>query len=345
MPSDPRVGNLGPSAGGALDDEGWQPQQGPEYAEWWYADALLDDGRGLGAAFHIRGDLDGGSAETMVRGTLLDPAGESLTFSHDMPIEQLEANKERLDVRLGPCSLVHEGDRYHLVVATEEVEADLVMQPLGGGWRPPEWQVYTTPDQSHFLAWNVPVVSAALSGTVTAGGRTAQVTGRGYIDHSWMTENVFRHCSGWHWGRFYSGEHAIVYQLMPRQRTGVDFMNAFGYFYQGRVQFERLPDQTQVFAGGVGKIKDPLTQHLYASTNNFDLPENDVLRDLVVSTEHVVPRKIPLPDQLRGLQRLIVSRVVKPATIKSLCSFSATVGAANRVHIEGRGITELVFSR
>ena len=168
--------------------------------EWWYFDAVFDNGYSVTVALRtihrgksgvMRSCIEvykDGKAEVEVVKTYLF---RDFHTSGSIPF-----------VRLGDKTVVEFDEerynktgewRYHVSLKIDDYAVDLTFTGITKGWK------IETPKNS----WAVPLPKAKVDGTITVHGTTMLVQGVGYHDHNWdyslLTTWVKNR--GWYWGR------------------------------------------------------------------------------------------------------------------------------------------------
>ncbi len=191
----------------AVREDGRRTPRSSDYFEWWYFDALLDDGTVVVVWFgdnwlygtHKRAvDIEltpPGKPTRRIMRTFDDPG----TFSSD------QAN-----IQIGPDSFKGDLQTYAIHVDAAEtggVGCDLTLRRRVASYRPATGYMVAG---DKFFAWLVAVPEGAVTGTLTADGVTRQVTGSGYHDHNWGNVSPANLFDNWWWGRGLSGGHTII---------------------------------------------------------------------------------------------------------------------------------------
>ena len=195
-------------------DEGSHPAY---RIEWWYVTGWLDGAgnddppRGFQVTFfRVRTGLgeDNPSAFApkqvlFAHAALAEAAAGKLRHAQRSAragFELAYAREGLVDVRLDDWSIRDAGGgRYRTVVRGEDFALDLTLQatqaPLLQGDRGYSRKGPDPRAASHYYS----LPQLAVSGTVVADGRTAQVQGRAWFDHEWSSDYVDERALGWDW--------------------------------------------------------------------------------------------------------------------------------------------------
>jgi len=189
--------------------------------EHWYFDAHLDDGHTVIGFLNLRRPEE--------PAFVARPSVEILIYAPDGTRRQVFARYRRRDARaaIGECDVrvgrSHAHAEFpadslpihHVYLSEEDVTVDLRFHNELPGWMPGEGE--TLFGHTDVFGWVVPAPRARVEGTVTVGGRTRTVTGRGYADHNWGAGDMKRVIDRWHWGRLYDDDYSLLYALVRTQ--------------------------------------------------------------------------------------------------------------------------------
>lgn len=169
------------------------------WAEWWYFNFATADG-----AYGYLSFIAGAGREATIALTVVDRQGQVVRW-----LDRQAAGALPFDGRAfvaGPHAITLAAGRYRIRLNSPTVRADLIVTPEGGAYFPPaEWQSGRL--RSGYV---VPVLRAAVSGTLRTGPRVWQVAGTAYHDHNWgLWERVT-----WEWQAAHTLDHALLAGLI-----------------------------------------------------------------------------------------------------------------------------------
>lgn len=222
------------------DPDRWVNPQSPGAHEWWYFDAISDDGRdaivlvwysalpfdpayGVASLRHIR------QPDLFPKPHPLDHCaigfswyrdGKTMAyalnswnrdhFSHDL-------NQKGLELSVGRNSLNRQSDNsYRLQINTpilgfrsKRAQVDTTFKPSDGltAWE----KDLGSPGHSHL--WMLAAADCRVSGSILAGKRSLDFEGRGYHDHNAGDDELSRSFHRWHWGRFHNDRKTEIYYI------------------------------------------------------------------------------------------------------------------------------------
>ena len=198
-------------------EDGRRDDSRPGSYEWWYFDAVLDDGTKIviyyGDKF-LNQVFEQGPFPyvelkvTLPDGTLFDEA-ESFKPSDGI----LAA--DHCDFKVGGHRLTGDLREYQVLVSPiNGLGVDLKLTNIGSSWRPGTAYFGFTPegeeDEDQYFTWLCAVPRGKVEGTLTIQGETKHVTGFGYHDHQWgnvYPSFVWNH---WTWARQSFGDYSVL---------------------------------------------------------------------------------------------------------------------------------------
>jgi hypothetical protein len=194
---------------------------GPGTFEWWYFDAVLEDGSTLVINFMVK-DIRGG------RG-IKQPATPVVTFELDRPdgthVERsLSAHDDfafaadRCDVRVGANTFAGDLHSYAIHVDIDGVTADVTLTGRVPPWRPNTGHILFGHDQPHLFAWLPSVPQGTVQATLTVDGETRTLTGTGYHDHNWGDTAMPQLINHWYWARAEAGDYCVIASNITAER-------------------------------------------------------------------------------------------------------------------------------
>jgi len=182
--------------------------------EWWYFDAVLDDGSTLVINFMVK-DL------RSPRGVHQPPA-PLVTFELDRAdgthIERAARAArgdftfatDRCDVHVGGNTFAGDLHSYRIHVDIDGVAADVTLTGQVPAWRPETGHILFGDDERHYFAWLPAVPQGAVQATLTIDGSTQTVAGVGYHDHNWGNTAMMDLMHHWYWARAGVGDYTVI---------------------------------------------------------------------------------------------------------------------------------------
>ncbi len=215
-PADYQALGLQPTV--AAWEDGRRTPRDPRYYEWWYFDALLDDGTTVVVWF---GDNWFYGNQLRVVNVDLTPPGQPTRTAVARYTEPGTFATDRADVRLGPHRFEGDLDRYTVTVdaqATGGLGCALQLVRTAPSWRPGTGSIASG---DRFFAWLPSVPNGEVTGTLTIDGKQLTVHGSGYHDHNWGNVSPAELMDSWWWGRAVVGDHTfIISELRAKAALG-----------------------------------------------------------------------------------------------------------------------------
>jgi hypothetical protein len=244
---------------------------GPGTFEWWYFDAVLDDGSTLVINFMVK-DIRGA-------GGITQPPKPVVTFELDRldgtHVERaLHAHddfafaSDRCDVRVG--SNTFEGDlhTYRIHLDIEGVTADVTLTGQVSSWRPETGHILFGDHQPHLFAWLPSVPQGTVRATLTVDGETRTLTGTGYHDHNWGDAEMPQLIHHWYWARAEAGDYCVIASNITAERKyGHTEVPIFLLAKDGKIVAD---DSSLVRFEKTDEHPDPVTGKPVADTTVYD---------------------------------------------------------------------------
>ncbi len=187
--------------------------------EWWYFDLATPDGVELVVIFGRKNPMWSADKVAMYleykdpkqsfhRVRNFDRSRFSWTEKPSLRELRIDTNVVRI-VGDDPTSM-----HYELVLDMPEISGTLTMTPEHRGFLPTANGCYfrnkTDPSLVSCVSFSAPLMSVAGS-LVVKGAAARNVTGVGYHDHPWATEQFFGTHSEWHWARATTPDSSVMF--------------------------------------------------------------------------------------------------------------------------------------
>ncbi|MFI2760656.1 lipocalin-like domain-containing protein [Streptomyces echinatus] len=187
--------------------------------EWWYCDAHLDDGSVLTVEFHTKPPFVSPKAPLtpFVLLTLTRPDGTRTDKTCATESSEFTASSQHCDVAIGRNTFREDEGDYLVHVEIDDVVLDLKLTAEVPPWRPATGHAFFGPDEEHYIAWLPVTARGTVHATLTADGKTRDLTGSGYHDHNWGNIAPRKVLDHWYWGRAQIGAFTIVTLMFVSQ--------------------------------------------------------------------------------------------------------------------------------
>ncbi|MEM0466791.1 MAG: hypothetical protein QXX20_04260 [Candidatus Thermoplasmatota archaeon] len=197
-----------------LSDDGFHRSDMFHFIEWWYFDAIFENGYSAQMSIRVVNAFDLGIVYSRLdiykHGILLSHNQESYLFdmfiaSSSQPLVYLDGKKiiqgyidEKTDTWI-----------FDVCFSFSQASADLRFIGLTKGWKGQlpggDW-------------WGVILPQAAVTGSLTLHDQSIPVSGRGYHDHNWEVTASAGLNFGWFWGKISSEKYAVTWSTILSTR-------------------------------------------------------------------------------------------------------------------------------
>lgn len=191
--------------------------------EWWYFDALFENGATAAITFFTKPLLDHQSAlKPGVSLTLVKPDGQVM---HDMALalpEEFSASRERCYVRAGESFVRGDLRQFELHARAGDLSVTLSFTPLVPAWRPGgTGKFYTDEAFTRYFGWLPVIPHGIVEGQVTYEGKMRTVKGICYHEHTWGNVPLDETLQQYYRGHAHLGDMTVVFgELSTTARYG-----------------------------------------------------------------------------------------------------------------------------
>ena len=214
--------------------------------EWWYFDAILDDGLTAVIQWFTktgRNILEKGD-HPYISVKITAPDGTFYRKDYKFDKKDTFYGTDHCDLRFGPHSVKGDLKNYHIHMETiDGIGADLTLESLSTPYRPGTSYIKFD-SEVEFFTWLCVVPKGRVTGTLTYGGKTHQVTGFGYHDHQWFSVNFQKKFNHWVWARQSFEDYTVlVFDMVTSRDSGYSrFPIMFIEDTDGNTVFENTKD-------------------------------------------------------------------------------------------------------
>ena len=215
----------------------------PHHFEWWYFDAVLDDGTVVVVQFMPRSGKSIFGKKTgpaVVKFTVTTPDGRKHFWEPAFKLNETHYSTDRCDVQYGPHYM--RGDLTDYQIHMEPVNGmgvDFRLHSTTTPWRPGTSYFRFGSDDKYYT-WLCVVPRGEVTGTLTMDGKQKEVHGFGYHDHQWGSEIFHLLFNNWVWARQkYDDYSLLIFDMVSRDEYGRErFPLAFLQDKDGNIIFE-----------------------------------------------------------------------------------------------------------
>ena len=198
--------------------------------EWWYFDALFEDGSSAAITFFTKPILDRNSIlNPGVNITLMRPDGQVLNNMILTLPEEFSASKERCYVRAGESFVRGDLHQYELHARASELSVMLNFTALVPAWRPGDTgKFFFDEAQTRYFAWLPVMPHSTVEGLITYKGKMRTVKGTGYHEHIWGNTALKEAVDHYYRGHAHLGDYTLIFSEMTgTQRFGGEKIRSF----------------------------------------------------------------------------------------------------------------------
>jgi predicted secreted hydrolase len=190
-------------------DDAVHPFNSPDYYEWWYLDAMFDNGYSCALSCFWRTRYQDFHVPLIIV-DIYPPEGERIRGAEGFDYKDCHASTEKCDVAWKKNFVRQEGDTYKVCLRAENVGVELTFSRKLPGWK---WTAdgLLKNDVDGKQGWTNAMPRASVTGKLFVNDRTIPVKGEGYHDHNWGDVEMSQSFAGWGWGRMYDPKYTFVY--------------------------------------------------------------------------------------------------------------------------------------
>ncbi len=283
-------------------EDGMRTDGSPGTYEWWYFDALLDDGAEVVVIFLTKEFTDVSKPlSPVIRIDLTRPDGSTVHKEAEFAAETFSASTKTCDVRIGDNVFAGDLHTYTIRARVEEVEVDITLTGQVPAWRPETGYWLFGEQGEQYFAWLPSVPQGRVEATYRAGGDSHTGTGVGYHDRNWGNASMLDLLHHWYWARGAAGPYSVIaaYIIVQKhygyQETPVFMLARDGKLIAddgAKVRFEELGRYTDT---ETGKPVGNVTRYTYADGDQ---------RYVVTWTRHSDIALDKFIDEIKGPKRV-----------------------------------------
>jgi predicted secreted hydrolase len=271
--------------------------------EWWYFDALLNDGSSLVVVFMNK---DHAAANGPLAPTIridLDLAdGRSFQKFATYSADSWLASTSRADVRIGENRFSGDLHSYSIEASIDEITVDVTLVGEVPAWRPGTGSMFYGVERDKEFAWLPAVPQGNVSAVYSIGDEVHETTGVGYHDHNWGNVSLEKIVHDWYWARGHAGPYSVIASIVTaHERYGYAELPIFMLAHDGEIVAE---DPERVRFEALDLHTDPLTGKPVARTTRYTY-EGDGEQWVVTFTRESELSKSRMIEDLYGPKRLL----------------------------------------
>jgi predicted secreted hydrolase len=271
--------------------------------EWWYFDALLDDGSSLVVVFMNKEQATPNDPLTPTIHINLDLAdGRSYQKVGTHAPESWQASTSGADVRIGDNRFSGDLHTYRIEATVDEITVDVTLVGQVRAWRPQTGYMLFGAGRDKEFAWLPSVPQGAVTATYRIAGELHKTTGVGYHDHNWGNVGLAKIIHDWYWARGQCGPYSVIASFITaHERYGYAELPMFMLARDGEVVAD---DSRCVGFEALDTYTDELTGKPVATTTRYTYAGDDE-RWIVTFTRDRDLAKSRMIDDVHGPKRVL----------------------------------------
>lgn len=220
----------------------------PNNSEWWYFDSILDDGSTAVIQWFTKSGANIAKAgdHPAIAVKITAPDGTRFQNTFKFKSDDTSYGEDQCDLRFGANTCKGDLKTYHIhMEPADGLGSDLILESMTTPYRPSTGYITFGSDEE-FYTWLCVVPKGKVSGTLTYGGETHQVTGFGYHDHQWFGVNFQKKFNHWVWARQSFDDYTMLtFDMVTNKESGyVRFPIVFIEDKDGNIVFENTQNVT-----------------------------------------------------------------------------------------------------
>ena len=205
----------------ARSEDGRRSGNGPGRFEWWYFDALLEDGAYVAVLFFTKPFAHPGPAlQPAVSISIKRPGKETVTKTLPFAATTFAASEDSCNVTIGGNTFKGDLVTYRIHATVDGLEVDAILTRdidplrLGTGHL-----LFENSTGEHYFGWLAAVPKGRVEISYRVDTDWARTTGVGYHDHNWGDIDMSHLIHNWYWGRATVGGYTVIAVQLTAQKA------------------------------------------------------------------------------------------------------------------------------
>lgn len=324
-------------------DDAWHPLKDRNYIEWWYFDAMNQDGSLLRGQIYIAGNIARPkSVTTGIRASYVGTDGSEIVMEQLFPYSAFRASADVCDVQLGPNFIRGDISSYRIHMESGGGYLDLELESEIDGIT----SFASFGDESHYMYWVVPQPRGQARGVFHTGEVSFPIDGLGYRDHNWLNIPPMDLLAYWDWGRIYDEEYTVIFaDIVTTKKMEQAEIKPLTVFDSKQLVY--LTTEANKWSLSKSDLRtDPQTGLKIPFQNRLEAHDDRISMEINLELKEIFQR-IDLLANFNPLVRLLIRTFKAKPTITSFFSTGkGTMGLDGRsTSLECRAVHELVKNR
>lgn len=249
-----------------LKDDAFHSSTAPRFTEWWYFDAIFDNGYSIELNVRVLSIIKNKYAIIYKR---IDIYKEGKIIKHYRTryrLKDFEASKQIPNVKLGGKEVIKgiidkkTGNLvYDVSFEIQDTSVNLRFKSCTKGWKG------TNPGGD---GWVVILPRAEVKGKIKVDTDEIDVKGIGYHDHNWdVRYSVTKNNHGWFWGKIYSDNYTVTWATIYKNKNIGQPLLVINENNKGYINFK--PEEIKFIGDKLSlKNKKMIPHHFILEANN-----------------------------------------------------------------------------
>ena len=270
----------------SIKDDAFHGSTAPRFTEWWYFDAVFDNGYSIQLNIRVLSVIKNRFALIYKRIDVYKKGKLIKHYRKRFGLKDYDASMEIPYVKLGGKEVIKafvdkkSGDLiYDLCFEIENTSANLRFKSLTKGWKG------KNPGGD---GWAVILPRAEVQGKIKVNNEVIDVKGIGYHDHNWdVRYSVTKNNHGWFWGKIYSNNFTVTWATIFKNKKLGQPLLVLNENDKGYINFQ--PEEIR-FIGDKLSLEDKkkIPHHFILEADNrkeklkFSMDSKDLHHDTVM---------------------------------------------------------------
>lgn len=256
--------------------------------EWWYFDAVFDNGLSIHVGFriyHVKGRGILQSRINLYKDGVIIKEKIKVYLLSDIIIDNKFPNFIINDTKKISFHINNDNNinrwSYNINEIIDDISVNLSFTGLTEGWK----------IETDSTCWTVPLPNAEVTGKISFDGKSETVTGKGYHDHNWgYSPTTVLQNNGWYWGRISSNLLHITWANTIESEEKQDLIAVVNKSYKANEEkpffISIHPDNIDFKVSNLKKINKSIIPHNFnlSFQQNKEDDNKKIIGDLTMDT-------------------------------------------------------------
>ena len=308
--------------------------------EWWYFDAIMDDGTSLIIQF-LNPALLLPNRAPAVNFQITTPDGKHHRTILESTPDEDSFGEGKCDVHFGRNSFVGDLKNYTLhVEENDQFGADIRFTNLGTPFRPGTAYFAFGDHDEDYYTWLCIAPKCKVEGTLLIDGKQVAVCGYGYHDHQWGSKPYMAFFNNWTWSRqSLNGYSVTMFNMVSCKEYGYKrFPIVFIENEAGEIVFDSYEDVEYTMES---TLFDSVSGKTYPAVQRQIFHQGDLTLEYTLTPRKTLESMLHFPNPTPEQAKEFAERGQKPSYMRFLGEGRVKLTKGNDVLIDETG--ELIY--